>query len=58
MCATWQVAVKAISFHEHGSYLRKECLQYMILPVAAILMWVLLLLAATLDDDMFWDALV
>jgi len=53
-----QVAVKAISFHEHGSYLRKECLQYMILPVAAILMWVLLLLAATLDDDMFWDALV
>jgi len=52
------LAVHSVSFHEHGAYLRKECLQYMILPVAAILMWVLLLLAATLDDDMFWDALV
>ena len=48
----------SVSFHHHGSYLRKECLQYMTLPVAAILMWLLLLLAATLDDDMFWDALV
>ena len=53
-----QLAVHQISFHEHGTYLRKECLQYMTLPVAAILIWLLLLLAATQDDDLFWDALI
>ena len=53
-----QLAVASVSFNEHGAYLRRECLTYMALPVAAILMWLLLLLAATLDDDMFWDALV
>ena len=52
------IAVEQVSFHQHGAYLRRECLQYMILPIAAILMWLLLLLAATLNDDMFWDALV
>ena len=30
----------------------------MTLPISAVAMWLLLLLAATLDDDMFWDALV
>ena len=30
----------------------------MTLPIAAVLMWLLLLLAATLDDDIFWDALL
>ena len=30
----------------------------MTLPIAAFLIWLLLLLAATLDDDIFWDALV
>ena len=53
-----QLASTTVSFHEHGSYLRRECLQYMILPIAAILMWLLLLLAASLDDDIFWDALI
>ena len=53
-----QLAVAEVSFHQHGAYLRKECLQYMTLPIAAILMWLLLLLAATLDDDIFWDALL
>ena len=52
------LAVPTVNFHEHGNYLRKECLQYMTLPIAAILMWLLLLLAATLDEDIFWDALL
>ena len=52
------LALTEVSFHQHGSYLQKECLQYMTLPIAAILMWLLLLLAATLDDDVFWDALL
>ena len=47
-----------ISFHNHGAYLQKECIQYSTLPIAAILIWVLLVLAATLDEDIFWDALV
>ena len=47
-----------VSFHQHGTYLRKECRQYASLPIAAVLIWVLLALAATLDEDVFWDALV
>lgn len=47
-----------VSFHKHGGYLRRECIQYSTLPVAAILIWVLLGLAATFDEDIFWDALV
>ena len=53
-----QVTMTPVSFNDHGQYLRRECLQYMTLPISAVAMWLLLLLAATLDDDMFWDALV
>lgn len=47
-----------VSFHKHGSYLRKECRQYAALPIAAMVIWALLVLAAYLGEDIFWDALV
>lgn len=47
-----------VQFHLHGQYLRKECRQYAIIPIGAVVMWTLLGLAYYLDDDMFWDALV
>jgi len=47
-----------VSFHKHGSYLRKECRQYAALPIAALVIWALLILASYLGEDIFWDALV
>ena len=47
-----------MQFHLHGQYLRTECRQYAVIPIGAVAMWTLLLLAYYLDDDMFWDALV
>ena len=47
-----------VSFHKHGSYLRKECRHYAALPITAIVIWILLAVAALLDEDIFWDALV
>ena len=47
-----------VAFTKHGEYLQRECVQYAVLPLAAILMWTLLVVAAWLDDDVFWDALV
>ena len=52
------LAGREINFHEHGRYLRAECLEYAVVPVGALAMWSLLLLAYYLDDDLFWDALV
>jgi len=50
--------IPEVSFYKHGDYMRRECLQYSTLPLTAIGMWVLLGLAAMLDDDIFWDAFV
>jgi len=47
-----------VLFHMHGRYLRRECERYAIIPIAAVLMWTLLLVAYYNDDDLFWDALV
>jgi len=47
-----------VLFHMHGRYLRRECERYAIIPVAAVLMWTLLIVAYYNNDDLFWDALV
>ena len=51
-------ATGEVLFHMHGRYLRRECERYAIIPIAAVLMWTLLLVAYYNDDDLFWDALV